>query len=65
MDKDIASRRLVIVGRVLAARGLRGEVQVEVITDSPSRFSTGGILYLKGRPQRIQRSSSLPKEPWC
>ena len=61
MDKDIASRRLVIVGRVLAARGLRGEVRVEVITDSPSRFSTGGILYLKGRPQRIQRSSSLPK----
>ena len=61
MDRDTSPTRLVIVGRVVAARGPRGEVQVDVISDSPDRFSAGGFLYLNDQPHRIQSSSMLPK----
>ena len=50
-----------IVGRVLAAHGMMGEVQIEVISDSPGRFSAGGILYLMGEPREIQGSSGARK----
>ena len=59
MGKETASSRLVVVGRILAPRGLQGEVQVEAISDSPGRFSSGGILYLNTHPHKIQWSSSL------
>ena len=59
MGKETASSRLVVVGRVLAPRGLQGEVQVEAISDAPGRFSSGGILYLNTHPHKIQWSSSL------
>ena len=49
------------MGRVLAPHGLKGEVRIEVITDSPDRFSSGGIVYVTGEPHRIQRSFRLPK----
>ena len=64
MDEGTSSKTLpdrVVVGRVLAPRGLHGEVRVEVISDSPERFSAGGILYADGRAHRIQRSSELPR----
>lgn len=61
MDRDIASAGQIVVGRVLAARGLKGEVKVEVISDSPDRFSSGGIVFVEGKPYTIQRSSWLPK----
>ena len=60
MGKEIASVRLVVVGRVLAPRGLQGEVHVETISDSPGRFCSGGMLYLNSQPRKIQWSSSLP-----
>ena len=62
MNKDVTSPSLVIVGKVLAPRGLKGEVQAEVISDSLDTFSSGGILYLNGQPHSIQGSSILPKE---
>ena len=34
-------------------------MQVEAISDSPGRFSSGGILYLNTHPHKIQWSSSL------
>lgn len=49
------------MGRVLAPHGLKGEVRIEVITDSPDRFSSGGIVYVTGEPHRIERSFRLPK----
>ena len=61
MDQDKKPEKSVIVGRVLGPRGLRGELQVEVISDSPGRFSPGGILYIANRIYKIQRSSRLPK----
>ena len=53
----MGSGRLVVVGRVLGPRGLAGEISVEVISDSPDRFSSGGVLFLEGRSHRIERSS--------
>ena len=61
MYEDAASTGPVIVGRVLAPRGPAGEVKVEVASDSPTRFSKGSVLYLKGQAHRIQRSYSLPR----
>ncbi len=59
MGEDVASGRLVVVGRILAPRGLRGEVRVEVISDSLGRFAAGGALYLDSQPHKIQYSSRL------
>lgn len=40
----------VVVGRIGRAQGIRGEVTVEVRTDTPEeRFSPGAVLYLSGR----------------
>jgi len=57
----VDSGRQVIVGRVLGSRGLAGEISVEVISDSPDRFSSGGVLFLEGRSYRIERSSRLSR----
>ena len=62
MNKDVTCKGMVIVGRVVAPRGLGGEVQVEASSDSPGRFSAGGILYLNGQPHEIQRSFKLPRD---
>jgi 16S rRNA processing protein RimM len=61
MDKDVVPKGLVVVGRVRAPQGLKGEIRVEVMSDSPGRFSAGGILYLMGEPYRIEGSSMLPR----
>ena len=61
MDEQGSSAGMVIVGRILKPRGLRGEMMAEVISDSPGRFSAGGVIYLGGQPHKIQRSSSLPR----
>ena len=60
MDKD-TSGRLVVVGRVLSPHGTTGELQIEAISDSPGRFSSGGMLYLNDRPHKIKSSRGLPK----
>ncbi len=52
---------LVVVGRVVAPHGTVGEVEIVSISDSPGRFSAGGILYLKGQQHRIERSFGLSK----
>ena len=61
MDEAASSERMVIVGRVLAPRGIHGEVRVEVLSDSPSRFSAGGMLYLEESPIEIRRAS-IPRQ---
>ena len=52
---------LVVVGRVMAPHGTGGELEIQSISDSPGRFSAGGILYLKGRQHKIERSFGLSK----
>ena len=46
----------VIVGRVLAPQGLRGEVKVESLSDFPERFAPDAVLWLRGEPVRIEAS---------
>ena len=60
MNMEIHADSLIVVGKVLAPWGLKGEVKVEAISDSPGRFSAGGILYADDRPLRVLRSTGLP-----
>lgn len=53
-DPDLDS--FVVVGRILAPWGIRGDVKVAPLTDVPHRFSPGSRLYLEGRPVTVQRS---------
>ena len=56
MNERPAPPEFLIVGRILAPWGRRGEVKVEVMTDYPDRFESGQALYLDGRPLRIEES---------
>ena len=44
----------VIVGKIRSAWGLRGDVGVEVLSDAPERFAVGSVLWLKGKPTRVE-----------
>ena len=44
------------VGRILRSWGMRGELRVQVLTDSPHRFQRSHRLYARGAPYAIQRS---------
>ena len=46
----------VTVARIRAAWGLRGDVSVDVLSDSPNRFAPGGVLWLKGKSTLVERS---------
>jgi len=45
-----------VVGRVLGAWGIRGDVTVEPHSDVPERFSPGSLLYMNGSPTRVLMS---------
>ena len=46
------------MGQIKGSWGLRGDLKVESLTDSPSRFSPGSVLYLNGAPTKVERSRS-------
>ena len=48
----------VVVGRITGTWGLHGDLKVEPLTDLPSRFAPGSVLYLNGEPARVERSRS-------
>ena len=48
--------QLIVVGRVVAPWGVKGEVKVEVMTDFPDRFSPGEEVHIDGCPMRIENS---------
>lgn len=50
----------VVVGRVLKAHGLRGEVVVESLSDVPGRFDAGVTMRADGTPRTI--ASSRPHQ---
>ncbi len=50
MDSD-----RVVVGRVVAPWGAKGEVKVEVMTDFPDRFCPEEEVYIDGSPVTIER----------
>lgn len=48
--------QFIVVGRVIAPWGVRGEMKVEVMTDFPNRFSPQEEVHIDGRPMTIERS---------
>ena len=50
---------LLVVGRVLAPWGVKGQVKVEVMTDSPQRLAPQNRVYLDGRPLVIEDTRRL------
>ncbi|MDY6917945.1 MAG: ribosome maturation factor RimM [Chloroflexota bacterium] len=46
----------VVVGRVVAPWGVKGEMKVEVMTDFPERFSPDEHVYIEGRRVAIEKS---------
>jgi 16S rRNA processing protein RimM len=55
MGKEPAPPESLIVGRILAPWGMRGEVKVEVLTDFPERFAPRKVVYLNTIPLEIER----------
>lgn len=49
----------VTVGRIIAPWGRHGELKIEALTDNPSRFAPGSVVYLEGQPARVERSRSV------
>jgi 16S rRNA processing protein RimM len=50
----------VVIGRILKAHGIRGEVVVDVLSEVPGRFDAGATVVLDGAPTRI--ASSRPHQ---
>lgn len=48
--------QFIVVGRVVAPWGVRGEIKVEVMTDFPDRFSPQAEVHIDGQPMTIERS---------
>ena len=46
----------VVVGRIVAPHGLKGDVKVQSLSDFADRFEPGATLWLDGRPRRVERS---------
>ena len=55
--------KLVRVGRIAGAHGLRGEVKVDALTDFDSRFAKGSSLFLKGVWRKITASREHKGRP--
>jgi 16S rRNA processing protein RimM len=54
MSKEPAPPEFLIIGRILAPWGIRGEVKVEVVTDFPERFAPHKVVYLNTRQLEIE-----------
>jgi 16S rRNA processing protein RimM len=49
------------VGRLHRPHGVRGEIELEIITDSPERLTPGKVLYVGEKHQRHRISMVRPK----
>ena len=58
MGREPAPPEFLIVGRIVAPWGIRGEVKVEVETDFPERFSPHKQVYIDGIPFTIESCRS-------
>jgi 16S rRNA processing protein RimM len=64
IERASAREGFVTVGRVLGARGVRGELRIEPLTDFPERFQRGAQLWIGGaryivRLSRMHRGALL------
>jgi 16S rRNA processing protein RimM len=48
--------RALLVGRIVGAHGLRGEIRVNPVTDFPERFEPGSELWIDGEPVTVGTS---------
>jgi 16S rRNA processing protein RimM len=46
----------VAIGRIVAPRGVRGELKVEPLTDFPERFAPGQVIWLGGLRREVEGS---------
>ncbi len=44
----------IVIGKILAPRGIKGKLKVEVITDFPQRFAPGSTVYIDHQPVTIE-----------
>ena len=51
----------VVVGKAIKPTGVHGELQVEIMSDVPDRFTVGKAVLLEGSLRRIQRTSAVHK----
>ena len=56
LQRSLDIQEPVVVGRIVGAWGVHGEVKVEPFTDFPSRFNKGSTLFLNERPVRVSSS---------
>ncbi len=49
----------ILVGRITAPWGLRGDLKIEVFSDVSARFQPGSVLFLKDKPTKIQKSHRI------
>ncbi|HEY0868448.1 MAG TPA: ribosome maturation factor RimM [Fimbriimonas sp.] len=54
---------LIRVGRISGVFGLRGHLKIEPLTDFWERFQEGRELYLKGKPVKIETSTTHKGRP--
>ena len=57
--------RDIVIGKIVAPIGIRGEVKVVVLTDFPERFDAGNELALKppkGEPRRVKITGQRPQK---
>jgi len=54
MGKEPVPPEFLIIGRILAPWGVKGEVKVEVMTDFPERFTPRKVVYLDRHPLEIE-----------
>jgi 16S rRNA processing protein RimM len=53
----------IVIGRIIAAVGLRGEVKVYPYSDNPQRFAPGAELLINGRSVRIEAARFVKNLP--
>ena len=61
-----AEPRFLVVGRVSAPHGIRGELRVQVQTDFPERFHEGAEIWMgdPAEPFTVEKSRFLNDEAW-
>jgi 16S rRNA processing protein RimM len=61
MPDTFDPKTAVIVGRIIAPHGLRGEVKVEPLTDFPERFETGARLWVDAELLVVEATRPVQK----
>ncbi len=56
LAKTAPQPEFLVIGRILAPYGTKGEVKVKVITDFPERFDPQEVVYIEGTPTAIESS---------